>query len=138
MNFRNTSPDDLDVNITPLIDVVFLLLIFFMVSTTFDHQSELSIDLPEASGEIVSSEKKVLNISIDAKGEFYLNDKKLKSNNTQTLLSEIKQQAENIKDPKIIISADKNTPHQAVMSVMDIARQLGINHLTFAAIKPDE
>ncbi|MFK5985994.1 MAG: biopolymer transporter ExbD [Pseudomonadota bacterium] len=137
MNFRNKNIEELDVNITPLIDVVFLLLIFFMVSTTFEHQSELSIDLPQASGEVTKSEKKILEISIDASGLYYINGKKLSDAKIETLLAQIKQKTETIKQPKIIISADKNTPHQAVMSVMDAARRLKITHLTFAAVKPD-
>ncbi len=141
MNFSRKNAEELDVNITPLIDVVFLLLIFFMVSTTFDHQTELSIDLPQASGEKSAIEKQVLEITIDASGKYYLNGKALERladvSKMDSLLEQVRQKTENIKKPKIIISADKNTPHQAVMSVMDVARQLKITHLTFAAVKPD-
>ena len=137
MNFRRKEVEELDVNITPLIDVVFLLLIFFMVSTTFDHQSELSIDLPQASGKISEIQNKVLDIAIDASGEYYLNSKKMSDAKIETLIKEIKLAISKVKEPKIIISADKNTPHQAVMSVMDAARRLNITHLTFAAVKPD-
>jgi len=137
MNFRAKKEEELDVNVTPLIDVVFLLLIFFMVSTTFEHQSELSIDLPQASGDIAETKNKVLDIAINASGEYYLNSIKLDDSKDETLLKEIKISIESIKEPKIIISADKNTPHQSVMTVMDIARRLNITHLTFAAVKPD-
>jgi biopolymer transport protein ExbD len=137
MNFRRKEVEELDVNITPLIDVVFLLLIFFMVSTTFDHQSELSIDLPQASGKISETQNKILDIAIDASGEYYLNSKKMSDAKIETLIKEIKLAISKVKEPKIIISADKNTPHQAVMSVMDAARRLNITHLTFAAVKPD-
>ncbi len=137
MNFRQKNKVELDVNITPLIDVVFLLLIFFMVSTTFDYQSELSIDLPQASGEIAPGQNKVLDIAIDASGKYYLNSKKIAGTGIETLLKEIKLKITKMNEPKIIISADKNTPHQAVMSVMDVARRLNITHLTFAAVKPD-
>jgi len=137
MNFRAKNVEELDVNVTPLIDVVFLLLIFFMVSTTFEHQSELSIDLPQASGDISETKNDVLDIAINSSGEYYLNSKKLSDSKDKTLMAEIKPIIEKIKEPKIIISADKNTPHQSVMTVMDIARRLNITHLTFAAVKPD-
>jgi len=137
MNFRPKNTEELDVNVTPLIDVVFLLLIFFMVSTTFEHQSELSIDLPQASGDISETKNDVLDIAINSSGEYYLNSKKLSDSKDKTLMAEIKPIIEKIKEPKIIISADKNTPHQSVMTVMDIARRLNITHLTFAAVKPD-
>ena len=137
MNFRVKKVEELDVNITPLIDVVFLLLIFFMVSTTFEHQSELSIDLPQASGDISETKNDVVDIAINSSGEYYLNSKKVSDSKDKTLMAEIKSIIEQIKEPKIIISADKNTPHQSVMTVMDIARRLNITHLTFAAVKPD-
>lgn len=137
MNFRSKNVEELDVNITPLIDVVFLLLIFFMVSTTFEHQSELSIDLPQASGDISEVKNDVVDIAINSSGEYYLNSKKLADSKDETLMKEIRLTIEKIKKPKIIISADKNTPHQSVMTIMDIARRLKITHLTFAAVKPD-
>jgi biopolymer transport protein ExbD len=137
MNFRHREAEELDVNITPLIDVVFLLLIFFMVSTTFEHQSELSIDLPQASGEILATKNKILDISISAEGEYYLNSEKISDSSVKNLMKQMELKMAKMKEPKIIISADKQTPHQAVMSVMDIARQLNISHLTFAAVKPD-
>ena len=74
MNFRHRKAEELDVNITPLVDVVFLLLIFFMVSTTFDRQSELNIELPEASGEITESEVVDVEIFIKRDGKFIIND----------------------------------------------------------------
>ena len=80
MPFRPSPPAELDVNITPLIDVVFLLLIFFMVSTTFDRQSELNIELPEASGEITESEKVDIEIFIGAGGKFHVNGHEILNN----------------------------------------------------------
>ena len=137
MNFRRRSDDDVEVSLTPLIDVVFLLLIFFMVSTTFDHQSELNIDLPQASGEIQDTENKAINISIDASGQVYLNQQRLKDKTIDSLIASLKSELELTKEPQVLISADKNTPHQSVMMVMDAARRLNINKLTFAAVKPD-
>ena len=137
MNFRHRKPEELDVNITPLIDVVFLLLIFFMVSTTFDRQSELNIELPEASGEITVSEKVDIEIFIGAGGKFNINGHEILNNQIDTLLRALREAAGNDNDPRVIISADKNTPHQAVMTAMDAARQMGFVHITFAAVKPE-
>ena len=129
---RTKRDKDLEVNITPLIDVVFLLLIFFMVSTTFQRESEITIELPESSGDIAESEKKVIEISIDNQGRYFVNQRRIKSSDIKTLKQAITITRGDAKEPKLIISADKMTPHQAVVRAMDAARQLGLVHLTFA------
>lgn len=137
MNFRHKKVDDLDVNVTPLIDVVFLLLIFFMVSTTFDRQSELNIELPEASGEISETEKVEIEIFIGPAGKFTINGHEIINTQIETLLRALREAAGNESDPRVIISADKNATHQAVMTAMDASRQMGFVHITFAAVKPE-
>ncbi len=137
MNFRHNKPEELDVNVTPLIDVVFLLLIFFMVSTTFDRQSELNIELPEASGEISESEKVEIEIFIGSTGNFTVNGNEIINTKIDTLLRALREAAGNENDPRVIIAADKNATHQTVMTAMDAARQMGFIHITFAAVKPE-
>lgn len=132
MMFRSKRENEPELNLTPLIDVVFLLLIFFMVSTTFERESEISIELPEASGEEVETQQFVIEISIDSQGGYFVNEKRLKDNKIETLKLGIRKIKANHKDPKLVINADKNTPHQAVVIAMDAARQLGLVHLTFA------
>ncbi len=129
---RTKRDKELDINITPLIDVVFLLLIFFMVSTTFQRESEITIELPESSGEIAKTEKKVIEISIDNQGRYFVNQRRIKDSDIKTLKKAIKITRGDTKEPKLIISADKMTPHQFVVRAMDAARQLGLVHLTFA------
>jgi biopolymer transport protein ExbD len=129
---RTKRDNDLDLNITPLIDVVFLLLIFFMVSTTFQRESEITIELPEASGEVAEKEKKVIEVSIDNEGRYFVNQRRLIDSEIKTLKKAISVTRGEAKEPKLIISADKMTPHQSVIKVMDAARQLGLVHLTFA------
>lgn len=129
---RSKRDNDLDLNITPLIDVVFLLLIFFMVSTTFQRESEISIELPESSGKVTESDKKVIEISIDNQGHYYINQRRVKDNDIKTLKNALSIVRGDTKEPKLIISADKLTPHQSVVRAMDAARQLGLVHLTFA------
>ncbi len=137
MNFRPHKPEELDVNVTPLIDVVFLLLIFFMVSTTFDRQSELNIELPEASGEISETEKAEIEIFIGPTGKFTINGNEIINTQIDSILRALREAAGNDDDPRVIISADKNTTHQAVMTAMDAARQMGFVHITFSAVKPE-
>lgn len=135
MNFRNKDREELELNLTPLIDVVFLLLIFFMVSTTFDRQSEIAISLPESSSEPVSEKKQELVIIIDAKGGYFVNQEEVVSSRMDILRSAIFNAAKGSEQPQVVIQADRQTPHQAVIKAMDALRQLGFNHLTFATLK---
>ena len=132
MMLRPKQDNEPDLNLTPLIDVVFLLLIFFMVSTTFDKSAEISIELPEAAGETVKTEQFRIEISIDSEGRFFVNQKRVKDDKLVTLKRAISLTLGDHKNPKLIISADKNTPHGAVVRAMDAARQLGLVNLTFA------
>lgn len=129
---------DLEVNITPLIDVVFLLLIFFMVSTTFQRESEITIDLPESSGDAPETKKQTIEISIDAQGRYFVNQRRIKDSDIKTLKKAISITRGDTKEPKLIISADKMTPHQSVVRAMDAARQLGLIHLTFATTQSNK
>lgn len=138
MNFQSKNRDDVELNITPLIDVVFLLLIFFMVSTTFERESELNITLPEASKEITQAKPDAINIAIDANSRIYVNDKELINSNVSTIKQAIHDQMGNLEDVSIIISADAETNHQSVIKAMDAARQLGLLRITFATQKIEE
>ena len=131
MNFRPKQREEPDVNITPLIDVVFLLLIFFMVSTTFKQEFEVGIDLPQASSDSKIQEK-TLEISIDAEGRFFVNRLQVVNTQLATLKRALQKEAGDSRKIPIVISADGKTPHQAVITAMDAARQLGFTRLTFA------
>ncbi len=137
MNFRHRKPEELDVNITPLVDVVFLLLIFFMVSTTFDRQSELNIELPEANGEITETEKKEIEIFIKQDGQYVINGQILVNSKIDTLIRNLREKSGGDESLRVIISADKQSTHQAVMTAMDAARQVGLIHITFSAVKSE-
>ncbi len=136
MKLEHEQEDSPDITITPLIDVVFLLLIFFMVSTTFSHQSEIQIELPEASAEQEKTKEHVLELAIDAKGRYYINGHQLVNTSLNTLKRALRKETANKKPPPVIISADAKTPHQAVITAMDAAQQLGLNRLTFATTRP--
>lgn len=126
------SPDP-ELNLTPLIDVVFLLLIFFMVSTTFTRESEISIDLPTSSGEATQTEQQMLEIAIDSEGRYFVNQQRVINTQLESLKRALRQaMAEQDQAPQLVISADAQTPHQAVINAMDAARQVGLTQLTFA------
>lgn len=135
MNIRPNRKDDLDVNITPLIDVVFLLLIFFMVSTTFQRESEIEVVLPQATVDAAPTDDFVMQVTIDAEGTYYVNGQRVINTKLETLKKAMQEVAGDRKDPPIILSADAQTPHQAVVTVMDAARQLGFVHLNFATTR---
>ena len=138
MNLRPAPKEPADINLTPLIDVVFLLLIFFMVSTTFDRDSELSIELPAASAEAQAPRPDAIEVAIDVTGRYYVNGRQLLNTQSKTLRQALATAAGEIESPPIIISADAKTPHQAVVQIMDAARELGFVRLTFATrLVPD-
>lgn len=138
MNLQQHKRDELDVNITPLIDIVFLLLIFFMVSTTFERESEIDITLPEATIDAGKEVSDVIEITIGADGTFFINGKRVVNNQVATLKQALLKVANGREDPPIIISADAKATHQSVVSVMDAARQLGFIHLSFATSQINE
>ncbi|MDH5784909.1 MAG: biopolymer transporter ExbD [Chromatiales bacterium] len=138
MNMQPRRREEPDVNLTPLIDVVFLLLIFFMVSTTFERETEITIELPEASGKQVDVVPAKIDITIDAKGRYFINEIEVINTEIETLKKAISKAAGKEKKPRVLLSADKDTPHQAVIRAMDAARQLGFVNLTFATSKPTD
>lgn len=126
---RRNGPD---VNLTPLIDVVFLLLIFFMVSTTFSKQSEIIVELPEASARPVTEKELSIDLKIDAAGVYYVNDKQLINTQLDTLMRALQEASKDKADVPLIINADGKTSHQSVVMAMDAARQVGLLHLSIA------
>ncbi len=130
MNFKRQNKEMVEVNLTPLIDVVFLLLIFFMVSTTFTKENHLSIDLPEASAEQQPVATNRLEIIITASGSYSINDKSLVNNQLDTLKRGLVKAANGEKGLPVTITADANTPHQAVVRAMDAAGQSGFVNLS--------
>lgn len=131
MNFRRRREDEFELNVIPLVDVMFVLLLFFMVTTTFKEEFEVGIDLPRAASESKIAEKP-LQISIDAQGEFYVNDQKVVNTQLPTLKRALQKVAGNDFKQLVVLSADAKTPHQAVITAMDAARQLGFSRLSFA------
>jgi len=138
MQFRRQKGEEVGVNLTPLIDVVFLLLIFFMVSTTFKKESHISLNLPEASGEPQAMEQTHIEIVINTAGEYIVNNQSLINNKLETLQAAIKKVAQGKKELPVIISADAQAPHQAVVTAMDASGRLGYNQLSITTRQPEQ
>ncbi|PCJ85156.1 MAG: biopolymer transporter ExbD [Thiotrichaceae bacterium] len=140
MNLRpGYKEENVEVNLTPLIDVVFLLLIFFMVSTTFDRHAKLKVSLPEASTKATQQQDNPLVLSIDAKGNYFLNDRQIVNQQLNTLkqaiLKTIRSTNSNVADVALVLRADANTPHQSVVRAMDAASQIGLTRLSIATVE---
>lgn len=139
MNLRpDYKEDTVEVNLTPLIDVVFLLLIFFMVTTTFDRHARLKVALPESSTKTTQSQDVPLVLSIDAKGNYYINNRQVINKSLKTLKQALQKTIGSesaIKDTSLVLRADANTPHQSVVRAMDAASQLGLTKLSIATVE---
>ena len=138
MKFRTALSDSPEINLTALIDVVFLLLIFFMVSTTFEWRTELSIELPEASAQDSTRDDAVVDVVIDAGGGVQVEGRRLDDPAAEVLRQALAYAARGLDSPRVVISADAQTPHQSVVTVMDAARRAGLYSLTFAARRSEE
>ena len=132
MRLSPRSTEEPDVNLTPMIDVVFLLLLFFMVSTSFIRESSLKVDLPEATGQALVEQDKAIDIVINADGQFVVDTITLDKPSNEQLAKVLKKAVGDNTDPHIIISADANAEYQNIVTAMDTAQQLGYTRLTLA------
>lgn len=134
MNFRKNLSDDVEVNLTPLIDVVFLLLIFFMVTTTFDRNAKIKINLPTSTNAVAEAQQDGLEVLINSKGKYYVNGSEVINNKPETLFRAMTQAIEKAgnDNPKLVISADANSNYQSVVTAMDIAGRLGLTDFSMA------
>ena len=137
MKFKRQRTDDGGVNLTPLIDVVFLLLIFFMVSTTFTKESRLNLELPSAKGEPAIQEDIVLEVVVDATGQYRDNERSLAVNTVEALMAAMRDAAADNSDIPVIITADAKSPHQSVITAMDAAGRLGFAKLSLSTQDPE-
>lgn len=141
MNFHRRKRERVDITLVSMIDVLFVLLLFFMVSTTFNKPTEVNIKLPEANGSLAQTHPKSITIAISAQGTYALVGEdglphELVNQTVDALKAELTKLTETQKDLPFIINADAKAPYQAVMSVLDSAGQLGFSNITFAAQHP--
>jgi biopolymer transport protein ExbD len=136
VNFKRQQREEVAVNLTPLIDIVFLLLIFFMVSTTFTQESHLSIDLPEAAASDKAVPAASIEVVVSATGEYSVNEQQLINQQLETLKRAIFKVLDGRKTAPLIITADANATHAAVVKAMDAAGQLGLVNISITTRQP--
>ena len=132
MKFHNDSNPGPKLNMTSLIDVVFLLLIFFMVTTTFEKQAKLKIELPEATEKVNAQAKEQLVISISQKGSIYLNNNELVNSKYESVASSLKRLLKDGEKPPVVIRADADAAHKHVVTVMDVLADMGFTSVSIA------
>lgn len=143
MRFQRKKRQPVDITLISMIDVLFVLLLFFMVSTTFNRHTEVKIKLPEANGAEAGSHPKMIMLAIDAEGVYSLSvddvpARKLENQQIETLKKALNELQVNKEDTPFIIHADGKTPHQSVITALEAASQEGFTQITFAAQKPTD
>ena len=137
MKFRRKPRETVDINLASLIDVVFILLLFFVVTTTFTRETQLRVDLPEAVSGSPSEDQTVkqLDIAISADGVFSVNNQLLPRNDLASLMQALQKESGGDTSLPLSISADGKTQHQAVVTAMDAAGKLGFSHLRMTTVE---
>ena len=135
MNFRRAKHrEEPEINFIPLIDLLLVILIFLMVTTTYSRFAELQINLPstEEAASVSDPKDKMLNVAIDAQGRFNINNQPLNQTDLAGIKAALQQAAGDNKDPVVVINADKDAKHQNVVLVMEAAQSVGFAKVTFA------
>ena len=138
MKFPRKLREELSINITPLIDVVFLLLIFFMVTTTFTRDTRLVVNLPEADAEEVMTNPQQIEIVVSSNGSFSINGRRLISNELSSLMQGLQQVSQGDTSLPVLLIADAEATHQSVVTAMDGIGQSGFSRLSIATRRPTE
>ena len=133
---RNLTRDEPEINFIPLIDVLLVILIFLMITTTYQRVAELSITLPEAEADLAKQRPREINVGVDAQGRYVIDRTVFNFTSVAALADMLRKSAADLKDPVIIINADANATHQSVIHVMEAARAAGLVHITFATQTP--
>ena len=132
MNFRRPKPEEPEINLIPFIDVLLVILIFLMLSTTYSKFTELQISLPVADADLARDRPHEIIVAVSADGRYAVNRKPVDGRSVEALTTELTAAAGGSSDMVLIISADATAAHQSVINVMDAARRAGLAKLTFA------
>ncbi len=132
MNFRPGNRDEPEINLIPFIDVLLVVLIFLMLSTTYSKFTELQVNLPVADAEQQRTNPKEVVVAVGSDGRYAINKEVLEGAGVETLTNALSRAAENSREVVVIISADAAATHQSVINVMDAARRAGLVQVTFA------
>ena len=139
MKLQSRSRDEPEINVISLVDVLLVLVLFFMVSTSFLRETEISLNLPEANAESrIASADDALEIIVTQSGSYLVNGRELVNSERRTLRAAIERLVGDQRDQPVFIRADAAATHQAVVTAMDVAGQLGFTHLNIAAVTPPE
>jgi biopolymer transport protein ExbD len=137
VNFqRGKEKEPLEINLVPMIDVMLVILIFLMVTTTYSKYAELHINLPSAQAERQLERANELTVLVNAQGQYVVNRVPLPFKSVEQLAAELRRAAEPLKEPIVVISADAAATHQAVIRVMEAARIAGLGQITFTTQSP--
>ncbi|HWT17732.1 MAG TPA: biopolymer transporter ExbD [Variovorax sp.] len=133
MQFRHGARDEPEINLIPFIDVLLVILIFLMLSTTYSKFTEMQLRLPTADVDSQRDYPKEVIVAVSADGRYSINKKPVADRNVDTVAAALGAAATGGKDSVVVISADASSPHQAVITVMEAARRVGLVQITFAA-----
>ena len=132
INFRKARPEEPEINLIPFIDVLLVILIFLMLSTTYSKFTELQITLPVADAEKLRDRPREIVVAVSADGRYVVNRKPVDGLSVEVLANELSAAAQGNPDMIVIVSADATSAHQSVINVLDAARRAGLPRLTFA------
>lgn len=135
MKFTSEDNDDIEITVIPLIDVILVLLIFFMATATFDQNSRIKVELPEASSDLKSDQAQPLMIQIDAEGRYFVNNNEVINPKIETLKAAILQVGADPGSKAVVLRADARAEHQSVVTAMDALAQLGFRNLSIATVR---
>ena len=138
MKFQRSLKEEVNVNMTPLIDVVFLLLIFFMVTTTFNRETRLLVELPEADAELADGSVDYIEILVSRDGDYLINGRALVNTQVATLIRGLQEESGGDTSLPVLLIADADATHQAVVTAMDSIGQAGFTRLNIATQRPQD
>ena len=136
MKFRKSRAEEPEINLIPFIDVLLVVLIFLMLSTTYSKFTELQVTLPSADAEQPRERPRMIIVAVAADGRYAVNGQAVDGRSVELLTLELARAAAGQHDMPVIVSADATSAHQSVINVMDAARRAGLSRLTFAAQRP--
>ena len=132
MHFRRKNNDEPEINLIPFIDVLLVVLIFLMLSTTYSKLTEMQVTLPVADTDAQRDYPKELIVAVGADGNFSVNHTVLAGRSLEAVAAALAEAGKNAKETVVVISADASAKHQSVVTVMEAARRVGLNQITFA------
>lgn len=138
MKFQRRIREELTINLTPLIDVVFLLLIFFMVTTTFTRETRLAVNLPQADGEPITEIPNQIEILVSQGGVYSINGRQLVNSRLETLMTGLEEITQGDRNVSLLLIADAEATHQSVVTAMDAIGQSGFSRLSIATRQPGD